>query len=121
VAAPWDLLIEQGADFLQTYAWSTEDGDRKDFDDVDAFAQIRTRPGADLLLDLTPHLSVVNGVVLADGSTGQGLKLAVPGSATEQLARGGTWDLLLVDKTDPGAREFLLYGRVSVRKAVTRA
>lgn len=119
MAAPWDLSIEQGADFVQTFAWSSQEGIRRSFDAYHPRAHIRTRPGGPLLLDLTPYLTVVEGVLLDDGNSGQGLRLRIPGGVTEGLTRGGSWDLLLVNKGDPDTREYLLYGKVTLRKAVT--
>jgi hypothetical protein len=105
-AGDWDLIIEQGATFLQTYTvqepgftwagWS-------------ARAQIRTSAtdAAILLLDLTPFLTV----------DGPSVRLAIPASVTQTLAREGRWDLEMV----MGATVVrILQGRTIVSPEVTR-
>ncbi|MFD9150573.1 hypothetical protein [Streptomyces diastaticus] len=101
-----DLEIEQGATFVQTYTvldsnWS--------WDGWQARAQIRTAATetADLILDLTPHLTI-------DGAR---IYLQVPAAITETLQRGGRWDLELYQG---GFVVRLLEGAVRISKEVTR-
>lgn len=105
-AGDWDLYIEQGSTFVQTYT-VTDDGFT--WDGWTARAQIRTTatPDASLLLDLTPYLSI----------TGPAVRLAIPASATDTLLQNGRWDLEMVN----GATVVrLLNGRAVVSLEVTR-
>lgn len=81
-AGDWDLYIEQGSTFIQTYT-VTDPGFT--WDGWAARAQIRATAATDaeLLLDLTSHLTV----------TGPAIRLAIPASVTETLTRNGRWDL----------------------------
>jgi hypothetical protein len=81
-AGDFDLRIEQGATFVQTYT-VTDPG--FSWDGWSARAQIRTvaTPGATLLLDLTPYLTV----------TGPAVRLAIPANITATLLQNGRWDL----------------------------
>jgi len=105
-AGEWDLAIEQGATFTQTYT-VTDPG--WTWDGWTARAQIRaaaTDPST-LLLDLTPYLTVAGATV----------QLAIPASATQTLTRTGVWDLEMVN----GATVIrLLQGRATVSLEVTR-
>lgn len=106
-AGDWDLYIEQGSTFVQTYT-VTDAG--FSWDGWTARAQIRTTAAEDasLLLNLTPYLTV-------DGAA---IRLAVPASITETLAQNGRWDLEMV----LGATVVrLLNGRAIVSPEVTRA
>lgn len=105
-AGDWDLYIEQGSTFVQTYT-VTDDGFT--WDGWTARAQIRTTatPDASLLLDLTPYLSI----------TGPAVRLAIPASITDTLLQNGRWDLEMVN----GATVVrLLNGRAVVSLEVTR-
>lgn len=84
-AGAWDLYIEQGATFSQTYT-VTDPGFT--WDGWTARAQIRSAPAdsGQLLLNLTPYLTV----------TGAAIRLAIPADQTETLTRNGVWDLELV-------------------------
>jgi hypothetical protein len=104
-AGDWDLYVEQGSTFVQTF--TAMDG--FSWDGWTARSQIRTSadPGADLLLDLTPYLSI-------DGAS---IRLAIPATATQTLTRNGRWDLELVN----GATVVrLLNGKTVVSLEVTR-
>lgn len=77
-----DLVIEQGATFVQTYT-VTDPGFV--WDGWSARAQIRSAPAdsGELLLDLTPYLTIIGAAV----------RLAIPATVTETLTRNGVWDL----------------------------
>ncbi|MFD9276912.1 hypothetical protein ACFWD7_06415 [Streptomyces mirabilis] len=106
-AGDWDLYIEQGSTFVQTYTTS-EPADFS-WDGWTARAQIRTAAGdtATLLLDLTAYLTV----------TGPDVRLAIPASITETLNQNGRWDLEMVLGTTVVR---LLNGRAVVSPEVTR-
>jgi hypothetical protein len=106
-AGDWDLYIEQGATFVQTYTVV----DEPDFTWAgwSARAQIRSAPAdsGDLLLDLTPYLTI----------TGATIRLAIPATQTETLSRNGVWDL----EVQQGATVVrLLNGKMIVSLEVTR-
>ncbi|NED31092.1 hypothetical protein [Streptomyces sp. SID8499] len=105
-AGTWDLRIEQGVTFTQTYT-VTDDG--WTWDGWTAHAQIRTTPadtGA-LLLDLDPYLT----------AAGPAVQLTIPADITRTLARNGVWDLEMAN----GATVLrLLQGKVTVSPEVTR-
>lgn len=106
-AGDWDLVIEQGATFLQTYTMA--DDPAFTWAGWSARAQIRTSAYAsgELILDLTPYLTV----------TGPAIRLAVPASVTQTLTRDGRWDLEMV----LGATVVrLLQGRAVISPEVTR-
>lgn len=105
-AGDWDLRIEQGSTFYQSYT-VTDPGFT--WDGWSARAQIRTAPAdsGDLLLDLTPYLTVSGAQVI----------LAVPATVTQTLTRNGVWDLEMVQ----GAIVVrILNGRAVLSKEVTR-
>ncbi|MFI1485758.1 hypothetical protein [Streptomyces sp. NPDC020747] len=110
-AGDWDLYIEQGSTFVQTYTVT----DHPDFtwDGWTARAQIRSQASenADLLLDLTDYLTV-------GAPTPDAIRLAIPAAITETLTRNGRWDLEVVQ----GAVVVrLLNGKAIVSPEVTRA
>lgn len=105
-AGDWDLYIEQGSTFVQTYT-VTDAGFT--WDGWSARAQIRTAATqeASLLLDLAPYLTV----------TGPAVRLAIPASITDILVQNGRWDLEMVN----GATVVrLLNGKAVVSLEVTR-
>jgi hypothetical protein len=105
-AGDWDLRIEQGSTFYQSYT-VTDPGFT--WDGWSARAQIRSAPAdsGELLLDLTPYLTVSGAQVI----------LAVPASVTQTLTRNGVWDLEMVQ----GAVVVrILNGRAVLSKEVTR-
>ncbi|MEV7975429.1 hypothetical protein [Streptomyces sp. NPDC086519] len=81
-AGDFDLVIEQGSTFVQTYT-VTDAGFT--WDGWTARAQIRTAaaPDATLLLDLTPYLTIL----------GPAVRLAIPATVTATLLQNGRWDL----------------------------
>jgi hypothetical protein len=106
-AGDWDLYIEQGATFVQTY--TVVDDPDFTWAGWSARAQIRSAPAdsGDLLLDLTPYLTI----------TGATIRLAIPATQTETLNRNGVWDL----EVQQGATVVrLLNGRMIVSLEVTR-
>ncbi|MEV0556238.1 hypothetical protein AB0I27_22650 [Streptomyces sp. NPDC050597] len=110
-AGDWDLYIEQGATFVQT--WTVADDPEFTWAGWSARAQIRSAAAenADLLLDLTDYLSIGVPTVAA-------IRLALPASVTETLTRNGRWDLEVVQ----GAVVVrLLNGKAIVSPEVTRA
>ncbi|MEU9333144.1 hypothetical protein AB0D49_08260 [Streptomyces sp. NPDC048290] len=106
-AGDWDLYIEQGSTFVQTYTVV----DDPDFTWVGwgARAQIRSAPAdsGELLLDLTPHLAII----------GAAIRLALPATVTQTLTRNGVWDL---EVYQGGTVVRLLNGRAVVSPEVTR-
>ncbi|MER8220900.1 hypothetical protein ABTZ58_09970 [Streptomyces sp. NPDC094143] len=106
-AGEWDLYIEQGATFLQTY--TVDDDPAFTWDGWTARAQIRSEASenGELLLDLEPYLTV----------TGPSIRLAIPASVTETLTRNGRWDLEVVNGSTVVR---LLNGRAIVSPEVTR-
>lgn len=105
-AGDWDLYIEQGATFVQTYT-VTDAG--FSWGGWSARAQIRTAAAenATLLLDLTPYLTI----------TGPAVRLAIPATVTEDLAQNGRWDLEMY-QGDVVVR--ILNGKAVVSPEVTR-
>ena len=105
-AGEYDLRIEQGATFVQTYT-VTDDGFT--WDGWSARSQIRTSadPGSTLLLDLTPYLTVL----------GPAVRLAIPATITETLNRNGAWDLEMYMGSTVVR---ILKGKVIVSLEVTR-
>lgn len=110
-AGDWDLVIEQGATFVQTY--TVADDPEFTWDGWTARAQIRSQASenADLLLDLTDYLTV--------GAPAAGaIRLAIPASVTETLTRNGRWDLEVVMGSTVVR---LLNGKAIISPEVTRA
>jgi hypothetical protein len=107
-AGDWDLYIEQGSTFVQTY--TVVDDPEFTWAGWTARAQIRSEASetADLLLDLTPYLTV----------TGPAIRLAIPAAVTETLTRNGRWDIEVVQGSTVVR---LLNGRAIVSPEVTRA
>ncbi|MEU9444652.1 hypothetical protein AB0D42_27975 [Streptomyces sp. NPDC048304] len=105
-AGGFDLVIEQGGTFVQTYT-VTDPGFT--WDGWSARAQIRTAPAdsGELLLDLTPYLTVM----------GPAVRLAIPASVTQTLTRNGVWDLEMYQGTTVVR---ILQGKVITSLEVTR-
>jgi hypothetical protein len=106
-AGDWDLQIEQGATFVQTY--TVTDDPAFSWAGWNARAQIRSDASAagELLLDLTPYLTI----------TGASIRLAIPADQTQALARNGRWDLEMYQGSTVVR---LLSGRALVSPEVTR-
>ena len=110
-----DLLISQGSDNLYTFRYSeTVDNVRipVDLTAHAARAQIRSKVGGDLWLELTDI------TLAADGT----IEVRIPHAITEgdawNVRRSGVWDLEL---TDPdGLKVRFASGRVTVSPNVTR-
>ena len=102
-----DLLVEQGSTFMQTYT-VTEPADWT-WDGWSARAQIRSAPAdsGELLLNLTPYLTVIGAAV----------RLAIPAAVTQTLTRNGVWDLEMYQGTTVVR---ILQGKVTVSPEVTR-
>lgn len=105
-AGDWDLYIEQGSTFVQTYT-VTDVGFT--WAGWTARAQIRSAPAdsGDILLNLTPYLTIV----------GAAIRLAIPATQTQTITRNGVWDLEVVQGSTVVR---LLNGRAVVSKEVTR-
>ncbi|MFD5384265.1 hypothetical protein ACFWMG_04710 [Streptomyces sp. NPDC127074] len=108
-AGAWDLQIEQGATFAETYTSTNDDGSAVDWTGWTPRAQIRVlaAPDAELLLDLTPYLT----------ATGAAITLSIPADTTTTLTRSGRWDLELVNGTTVIR---LLQGRATLAPEVTQ-
>jgi hypothetical protein len=106
-AGDWDLYIEQGATFLLRIV--VDDDPEFTWDGWTARSQIRSEASerGDLLLDLTPYLTVDGGEI----------RIQVPASVTETLTRNGRWDLEVVNGSTVVR---LLNGRAIVSPEVTR-
>lgn len=108
-AGDWDLYIEQGSTFVQTY--TVADDPAFTWAGWSVRGQIRSAPAdtpGDLLLDLTDYLSI----------TGASIRLAIPAAVTETLTRNGVWDLEVVQGSTVVR---LLKGKAIVSLEVTRA
>jgi len=106
-AGEWDLRVEQGSTFVQTFT-ALDTGFT--WDGWTARAQIRSAPadsGGEILLDLTPYLTV----------DGPSVRIAVPATQTQTLTRNGVWDLELVSGSTVVR---WLNGKVIVSLEVTR-
>ncbi len=106
-AGDWDLYIEQGSTFVQTYT-VTDAG--FSWSGWTVRAQIRSAPAdspGELLLDLTDYLTI----------TGAAIQLAIPASVTETLTRNGVWDMEVVNGSTVVR---LLKGKAIVSLEVTR-
>ena len=108
-AGSWDLQIEQGSTFAETYTTTNDDGSPINWTGWTARAQIRVlaAPDAELLLDLTPYLTI----------TGAAITVLVPATITADLTRSGRWDLEL---TDGITVMRLLQGRALLAPEVTQ-
>ena len=106
-AGYWDLYIEQGSTFVQTY--TVIDDPSFTWAGWTVRAQIRSAPAdtGELLIDLTPYLSI----------TGAAISLAVPASVTQTLTRNGVWDLEVVQGSTVVR---LINGKAIVSLEVTR-
>ena len=106
-AGRWDLRIEQGSTFMQLFTVS-EPADWT-WDGWSARSQIRSAPAddGDLLLNLTPYLTVL----------GPAVRLAIPAAQTEALTRNGVWDLEMVNGSTVVR---ILQGRAVISPEVTR-
>lgn len=109
-AGSWDLQIDQGATFTETYTCVNDDGSPVDWTNWTPRAQIRVLAAVDaeLLLDLTPYLTV----------TGAAITLAIPAATTTTLTRSGRWDMEIADEDDQVIR--LLQGRALLVPEVTQ-
>ncbi|WP_141713075.1 hypothetical protein [Streptomyces sparsogenes] len=108
-AGAWDLQIEQGSTFAETYTCTNDDGSPIDWARWTARAQIRVlaAPDAELLLDLTPYLTI----------TGAAITVLIPATITATLTRSGRWDLEVTDGTTVMR---LLEGRALLAPEVTQ-
>ncbi|MET7924740.1 hypothetical protein ABZT43_12240 [Streptomyces sp. NPDC005349] len=106
-AGEWDLYIEQGSTFVQTY--TVIDDPAFTWAGWGVRSQIRSAPAdnGELLLDLTPYLTVL----------GAAIRLAIPAAQTQVLTRNGRWDLEVYQGTTVVR---LLNGRAIISPEVTR-
>lgn len=107
-AGDWDLAIEQGATFHQSFNCAIEDPGFT-WAGFTARAQIRSEasPTGDLLLDLTGYLTIEGGTVHLD----------IPANITATLTRNGRWDLEMFQGSGVVR---LLQGRATISPEVTR-
>jgi hypothetical protein len=107
-AGEYNLLVEQGATLVRTINCDIDDPSFT-WDGWTARAQIRTvaADNGELLLDLTPYLSV----------SGPAITLLVPATVTATVTRSGRWDLELAKD---GTVVRLLEGRADLSPEVTR-
>jgi hypothetical protein len=107
-AGTYHLLVEQGATLVRTITCAIDDPSFT-WAGWSPRAQVRTVAAAngELLLDLTPYLSVA----------GPTITLLVPAAVTANLTRNGVWDLELAKD---GTVVRLLEGRVDLSPEVTR-
>lgn len=105
-AGDFDLYIEQGATFVQTYTVSDPGFSWAGWS---ARAQIRTAAdeNATLLLDLTSYLTI----------SGAAIQLAIPAAVTQTLTKNGRWDLEVYQGVIVVR---ILQGKVIVSPEVTR-
>ncbi|MFI6491229.1 hypothetical protein [Streptomyces sp. NPDC050564] len=105
-AGTLDLVIEQGSTYVQTYT-VTDAGFT--WSGWSARAQIRSAASAngELLLDLTPYLTIIGAAV----------RLAIPATVTEILDRNGVWDLEMYQGSTVVR---ILQGKVTASLEVTR-
>ncbi|MBW1600881.1 hypothetical protein JJV70_01940 [Streptomyces sp. JJ66] len=110
-AGAYDIHIEQGATCQRTWTCISDDGSPYPWTGWQARAQIRTAAAenGDLILDLTPHLTLDGHVIT----------LVIPAAVTETLTRHGRWDMELYDTTT-GYVVRLLQGQATLSKEVTR-
>lgn len=110
------------------FAWRQPDASYADLNDWNLYAQIRSAENrsADLLLDLTSFLSVVDRVNPDDTPvTGKFAQLLLPGSATAGLEPGpfnsgnAAWDLFAVYKADTSVDALLVQGPVTMDPSST--
>lgn len=111
-AGRYDLLLREGGTYRRTFVWSI-DGDPVDLTGCGVTATLRTSTTAagDPLLELTDG----DGLTL-DGSAGEIALLITDEQAATDLR--GAWDLKI--EWPGGDETYLLAGRVTWRKAVTR-
>lgn len=113
-AAQVNLLIEQGATFVQQLSWVSGTGEPVNLSGYSARMQIRASVRSpDVILELTTE----NGGISLGGVTGSvRLQISADQSATLP-ARGGVYDLELVQD---GIVTRLIEGEVAVSPEVTR-
>lgn len=107
----YTLAIVQGADLLVEFRWVDAAGNPKSLADYSPKSEVRTAPGGELLLDLTPHFAKE-----PDGRTGV-LALDVPAGDTATVDKPGVWDLYLIGGAAPDVR--LIGGDTTIELAVT--
>jgi hypothetical protein len=114
-AASYDILIEQGATYVQTFIWQDSSGNAIDVTGYTADMQVRaSRSSTAILLEA----STTNGYIVM-GTTDGKINISVPAAVTGALtATRGVYDLEL---TSPGGVVTrLLEGDVEIDLAVTR-
>ena len=105
-AGTLNLVIEQGATYVQTFT-VTDAG--FSWDGWNARSQLRSAPAdsGELLLDLTPYLTIIGAAV----------RLAIPATVTQTIARNGLWDLEMYQGSTVVR---ILQGKVTISPEVTR-
>ena len=115
MAARYDLAVEQGATFRRSFAWqdSATPPNPLPFTGYAARMQVRSEPGAVLLLTLT---SPAGGLVFGTGDSANVLTLTLTADQTALLTSGASYDLF-VEASDSIR---FLYGLVRLTPAVTQ-
>lgn len=123
MAETHDLQVTHGESLVRVFTWTTADGARQPLTGLwRPIAQIRAYSGGGLLLDLTPHLEIVGGIVDKAGQNGEAVRLNVPADLTRRINALGRWDLHLVDHDGGEAVRgvVIVTGLVRYTPAVTR-
>lgn len=105
------LDFVQGADLRVAFQWNDAAGNPKSLADYSPKSEVRTAPGGELILDLTPFYAKEPG-----GQTGR-LELDVPGGDTATIDKPGVWDLYLIGGAEPDVR--LIGGDTTIELGVT--
>lgn len=114
--ADYDLELVQNSTYERAFAWK-KNGEIQALTDYSHHAQIRQREDTDsaLLLDLGPHMTLVEGDTK--------IRLRIPGGVLAALNprdfKRAAWDLVLVSVSDPTDRVTLLEGAVSLDPGTT--
>lgn len=129
-----NITIEEGATFVRDYQWeqptvdNPQVGNDAHWEPVDltgfsAMAEIRDRPGGNLLLRIDS--ADVGGIELEpeddEGQPRKGVvRVRIGATRTEGLSGGGVWDLELHLDADPDSVVRLVEGSVTISPEVTR-
>ena len=116
-AAVFDLVIEQGATFQQTFVWTDNSGAPIDLSGYTARMMVKTG-FADTVSSSLLSLSTTAGTISITASTGS-IAISVPASTTQALTFSkAVYDLELVSGSGVVTR--LVQGNVTLNKEVTR-
>lgn len=113
-AITYDLYIEQGAEFTKRFIWKDSTGTPVNLTGYTARMQIRPTVGSDTVL---MENTTENGRIALGGSAGT-IDVTLGATITAELAKGGVYDLELVQTADDVVR--FAEGQVTLSKEVTR-